>query len=321
MIAVLPLAGAVSAKWSKGTGGPAGDECYNLAAADVAPTVYSIMPQNSGKDFKARQVQVAQPLMAGGPVGGNQGGDYIVQSAAMAYRTTGNDGVYETGDKVDALTTATDPCHTVLCFEPRARGDDGRGYEREPNFIEECSPTLNTVKTPVIAFDETQITHPENRSQPDDRSPQLAAGARPPTIAFASDVSGPLMAQANESGGNRSPGMSADSAADQLVTVFKPSHFTCGKDGAPADIAPALSADADKGDQDPVLMQGAAVRRLTPRECERLQAFPDDYTLITFRGKPAADGPRYRALGNSMNVKDIGAILRRIDLFERTVRK
>jgi len=45
-----------------------------------------------------------------------------------------------------------------------------------------------------------------------------------------------------------------------------------------------------------------AVRRLTPRECERLQGFPDDYTLVTYRNKLAADGPRYRALGNSMAV-------------------
>ena len=45
-----------------------------------------------------------------------------------------------------------------------------------------------------------------------------------------------------------------------------------------------------------------AVRRLTPRECERLQGFPDDWTLITYRGKPASDGPRYKALGNSMAV-------------------
>ena len=47
---------------------------------------------------------------------------------------------------------------------------------------------------------------------------------------------------------------------------------------------------------------GSAVRRLTPRECERLQGFPDDYTLIPYRGKPASDGPRYKALGNSMAV-------------------
>ncbi|MGL4233469.1 MAG: DNA cytosine methyltransferase, partial [Casimicrobium sp.] len=48
-----------------------------------------------------------------------------------------------------------------------------------------------------------------------------------------------------------------------------------------------------------------AVRRLTPRECERLQGFPDDYTLIPRGKKPAsecADGPRYKALGNSWAV-------------------
>jgi DNA (cytosine-5)-methyltransferase 1 len=44
------------------------------------------------------------------------------------------------------------------------------------------------------------------------------------------------------------------------------------------------------------------VRRLTPRECERLQGFPDDWTLIPYSNKPAADGPRYKAIGNSMAV-------------------
>jgi DNA (cytosine-5)-methyltransferase 1 len=47
---------------------------------------------------------------------------------------------------------------------------------------------------------------------------------------------------------------------------------------------------------------GMLVRRLTPTECEALQGFPSGYTDVTFRKKPAADGPRYRALGNSMAV-------------------
>ncbi len=51
-----------------------------------------------------------------------------------------------------------------------------------------------------------------------------------------------------------------------------------------------------------LLHSGMAVRRLTPRECERLQGFPDDYTLVEYRGRLAADGSRYRALGNSMAV-------------------
>lgn len=45
-----------------------------------------------------------------------------------------------------------------------------------------------------------------------------------------------------------------------------------------------------------------AVRRLTPVECERLQGFPDNWTYVTYRNKPAANGPRYKALGNSMAV-------------------
>jgi hypothetical protein len=54
-----------------------------------------------------------------------------------------------------------------------------------------------------------------------------------------------------------------------------------------------------------ILPAQMAVRRLTPRECERLQGFPDDYTKIPYRGKPSEqcpDGPRYKALGNSMAV-------------------
>ncbi len=44
----------------------------------VQPQLYSIMPMNSGKDYKARQCEVTQPLMTV-PVGGNQGGDFVVQ--------------------------------------------------------------------------------------------------------------------------------------------------------------------------------------------------------------------------------------------------
>ena len=61
------------------------------------------------------------------------------------------------------------------------------------------------------------------------------------------------------------------------------------------------SSDTSSGPPN-ILHSGMAVRRLTPRECERLQGFPDDYTLVEYRGKSAADGPRYRALGNSMAV-------------------
>ena len=64
------------------------------------------------------------------------------------------------------------------------------------------------------------------------------------------------------------------------------------------------------------LASAAAVRRLTPRECKRLQGFPDDYTAISYRNGMAADGPRYKALGNSMAVpvmRWIGARIAKVD--------
>jgi DNA (cytosine-5)-methyltransferase 1 len=62
------------------------------------------------------------------------------------------------------------------------------------------------------------------------------------------------------------------------------------------------------------------VRRLTPTECERLQGFPDGYTLVPYRGKPAADGPRYKGIGNSMAVPVMAWIGRRIDIVDKIMR-
>jgi DNA (cytosine-5)-methyltransferase 1 len=60
------------------------------------------------------------------------------------------------------------------------------------------------------------------------------------------------------------------------------------------------------------------VRRLTPVECERLQGFPDGYTNIPWRKKPEApDGPRYKALGNSMAVPCMAWIGKRIAEVDR----
>ena len=65
---------------------------------------------------------------------------------------------------------------------------------------------------------------------------------------------------------------------------------------------------------------GAAVRRLMPVECERLMGFPENYTLVPWRGKPASecpDGPRYKALGNSWACNVARWVGRRISLVEQ----
>ena len=66
----------------------------------------------------------------------------------------------------------------------------------------------------------------------------------------------------------------------------------------------------------PTVMQAMAVRRLTPVECERLQGFPDSYTDIKSKDKPTPDGPRYKALGNSMAVPVMAWIGQRIEQVE-----
>jgi len=97
-----------------------------------------------------------------------------------------------------------------------------------------------------------------------------------------------------------------------------------GRDGGATaelggDIASAIRTGGGGGDKPHVLTQ-YAVRRLTPRECERLQGFPDDWTQIPWKGKPAdkcPDGPRYKAIGNSMAVNVMRWIGRRIELVNR----
>jgi DNA (cytosine-5)-methyltransferase 1 len=78
-------------------------------------------------------------------------------------------------------------------------------------------------------------------------------------------------------------------------------------------VQPTLQRGGQGGRHEGVMTTNMAVRRLTPTECERLQGFPDSYTNIPWRKQPESpDGPRYKALGNSMAVPVMAWIGRRI---------
>lgn len=130
----------------------------------------------------------------------------------------------------------------------------------------------------AVAFDTTQITSKANRSNPQAGDPchPLAAGAHAPALAYTTKLHNTKSNKARKLFEERTPCLDANSPAPALPTALQ-------------------------------------VRRLTPRECERLQGFPDDYTLVQVRNKPAADGPRYKALGNSMAVPVMAWIGRRVD--------
>jgi len=136
----------------------------------------------------------------------------------------------------------------------------------------------------VLAFDTTQVTSASNFSNPKPGDPchPLAAGAHPPAIAI-QDVRD-VEKQQNGRGWN-----------DDGTSYTVDTHATQG------------------------VASGMMVRRLTVRECERLQGFPDDYTMIPWRNKTAdqcPDGPRYKALGNSMAVPVMNWIGKRIQTVE-----
>jgi DNA (cytosine-5)-methyltransferase 1 len=171
-----------------------------------------------------------------------------------------------------------------------------------------------------IAFDTTQITSKANRSVPKAGDPchPLAAGAHAPCIAFS----------AKDHGGDAVDGLSPTlraggftgshaNAGVMPAIAFQP-RFVRNDRGGPSEIAYPLTAEAGrtgKGDSAQCVATNWAVRRLTPKECERLQGFPDGYTDVPWRKKNwTPDGPRYKGLGNSMAVNVMRWIGRRIAL-------
>lgn len=129
----------------------------------------------------------------------------------------------------------------------------------------------------------------------------------------------------NPNSGPDGAGFRGDGASYTLEarsTVQSVAFDMRGRDGGAMPEGPHQTANiraASGGSSRSYVAQTATVRRLTPRECERLQGFPDDFTAIPWRNKPAGqcpDGPRYKALGNSMAVNVMEWIGERIALVE-----
>lgn len=115
-------------------------------------------------------------------------------------------------------------------------------------------------------------------------------------------------------------------------TLFQPVGFAANQrgevrlQGGDGDVTGAVPANMS-GKQINSVAQDYIVRRLTPRECERLQGMPDDHTKIPYRGKPVdecPDTPRYKAIGNSMCVnvmRWIGERIKKVDDELRTTQR
>ena len=217
--------------------------------------------------------------------------------------------------------------------DPRA--GMGVGEPGDPMF------TLQAGKQHAIAFGSKD----SGQDALEDISPTLRAGGHddshqnggvPPAVCY--DMRG------NGDGDNvpTLTGHHAGAISDFSPMVFESRIARNGRGGL-SDIVPPLKAESGmsgKGDGDPLVFQqnsrsevremgdrtGAVtsegvqresahpycIRRLVPEEAEALQGFPRGYTQVPYRGKPAADGPRYKAIGNSMAVPVMRWIGRRI---------
>ena len=121
----------------------------------------------------------------------------------------------------------------------------------------------------------------------------------------------PTIAGCSNGGGSNGPGRDVDSVESLQV---KQIQWASGGGKIENDTAQALRSGAEYNYQ--FARIDTQVRRLTPVECERLQGFPDGYTAIPWRKKPASecpDGPRYKALGNSWAVPVVRWIGERIE--------
>jgi DNA (cytosine-5)-methyltransferase 1 len=178
-------------------------------------------------------------------------------------------------------------------------------------------------KPHVLAFDTTQMTSRANRSNPHPGDPchPLASGAHAPAIAFPGNLSGTQCAQTE----NLAPAMGAKNPTAVAFTLHGADKTV--STATPTDLAGSIRTKPPgsiENSSTTIALSHMQVRRLTPRECERLQGFPDDYTLIPWRGKPAElcpDGPRYKALGNSKAVPVVRWIGRRIEAVENILGK
>jgi site-specific DNA-cytosine methylase len=217
----------------------------------------------------------------------------------------------ESGQGTDIVATETDMSPT-LSAEGLAKTND-----RKPG----TAGTLQQNKVEAVAylppdepipFDTTQITSHLNYSRPQAGDPchPLAAGAHAPAIAFKTQNT-----KANGSNVFDDESFSLQAEGSPPAVAFQER----GRDGGrncetQEDIAYALTAPTGGGraHERNIMTPQMAVRRLTPRECERLQAFPDDWTRWTADGREIADSHRYRMMGNAVTTTVAQAIAERI---------
>lgn len=270
------ISGAVSSKWAKGSGGPAGDEVYNMVAHTLRGEGFDASEDGTGR---------ATPIIP------------EIVGAICKDSFSGGAGGRPEGASVGHYLPVT--------FPERMSGTQyGTG--------EDIAPTIGEANPTAVAFMENQ----RGEIRTSDIASAISRGGGKP--------------------GQGYPAVAFDMRGREGGAQFEGSHDT------------ANIRAADGGSSRSYVAGQWAVRRLTVTECERLQGFPDNWTLIEtdkrrtveedeaeylaakgahvalgndgkLRTNAAADGPRYKALGNAWAVACVRPIMERIRVLQAKI--
>ena len=274
------ISGTVSNKWHKGSGGPAGDEHYNLVATAGA------------------ELPIAFKVRCGGEYTGAKGGE-------VKPTERGGTGMLHYEDKTFTVAATQDQfVATPVTYSIREDSKANTFHVKETDTAL-CVTSIRP--SPMAQHAQNFIVQPQQLLYENHPNDSRVTGPL--------DIAPTIAARFGTGGGNVPFVQSVQAVA------FQPGNLVRRAGSDPSmDVFPTLSKDS--GDQNPHVAVPMAVRRLLPEECEALQGFPKNHTRISWRGKSpedCPDGPRYKAIGNSMAVNCMFWIGRRIQLVDDLV--
>lgn len=288
-------------------GGAHGRQDFESETFVAEPTAFALQSFHShamtcdGDAAAAREVETARCLDQTGGFAPNQGGTVAVEAETIP--TLATDG-HQRSAVAYGLRNDAGRAGEALTPSPDA---EGKLRLRDPYAIQER------------AVSENPDSGPDGIGVRDDGAAYtLEAREKPQAVAFGWAKSA---AQTLTTDAETTDALQASPTSNPAVATFDERNITSPGNRSSVELGAPLCHSLHE--VPPGLIQEMAVRRLTPRECERLQGFPDDYTLVPWNGHPieeCPDGPRYRVLGNSFPVPVVRWIGRRIAMVDAILR-
>jgi site-specific DNA-cytosine methylase len=298
------------------------DPAYTLQANHTHAVAFS------AKDYGADATEELSPtLRAGGAYGANGG---VMPAVAYAIQDVrgldkkqngkgwSDEGVSYTVDTHATQGVAAYPINTQLGLRGpdvsnTSRDGFGVGDETDPAY------TLQANHSHAVAFDWKMGAKARSIAINEEQSPTL--GSQADRYAVAYDHPGRFNNIHGGSGEHQDVMPTLEATNPKQIVAHAVAFDLRGREGGSQLEGPHDTANirAASGGSSRSYVAASTVRRLTPVECERLQGFPDNFTAIPWRKKGAEDcpdGPRYKALGNSMAVPVMRWIGERIRLVD-----